>query len=111
MEIIRRRSGFSDDDIEMIFELGYENELGRLVGYDNLKKLKYDHLHRMSRESNKRYRTAFGYCGQDSVTPQNKARTMAKYMYDRRFLIIRTLLSALALLLVLLLEVTLLLLV
>ena len=104
MEIIRRRSGFSDDDIEMIFELGYENELGRLVGYDNLKKLKYDHLHRMSRESNKRYRTAFGYCGQDSVTPQNKARTMAKYMYDRRFLIIRTLLSALALLLVLLLD-------
>ncbi len=104
MEIIRRRSGFSDDDIEMIFELGYENELGRLVGYDNLKKLKYDHLHRMSRESNKRYRTAFGYCGEDSVTPQNKARTMAKYMYDRRFLIIRTVLTALALLLVLLLD-------
>ena len=102
MEIIRRRSGFSDDDIEMIFELGYESELGRLVGYDNLKKLKYDHLHRMSRESNKRYRTAFGYCGQDSITPQNKSRTMAKYMYDRRFLIFRTLLTALALFLVVL---------
>ena len=104
MEIIRRRSGFSDDDIEMIFELGYESELGRLVGYDNLKKLKYDHLHRMSRESNKRYRTAFGYCGQDSVTPQNKARTIAKYMHDRKALIIRTLLTVLALFLVLLLD-------
>lgn len=104
MEIIRRRSGFSDDDIEMIFELGYESEFGRLVGYDNLKKLKYDHLHRMSRESNKRYRTAFGFCGQDSITPQNKARIMATYMYDRRFLIIRTLLTALALLLVMLLD-------
>ncbi len=104
MEIIRRRSGFSDDDIEMIFELGYESELGRLVGYDNLKKLKYDHLHRMSRESNKRYRTAFGYCGQDSITPENKTQIMAKYMYDRRFLILRTLLTALALLLVVLLD-------
>ena len=104
MEIIRRRSGFSDDDIEMIFELGYESELGRLVGYDNLKKLKYDHLHRMSRESNKRYRTAFGYCGQDSVTPQNKARTIAKYMHDRKALIIRTLLTVLALFLVVLLD-------
>ena len=104
MEIIRRRSGFSDDDIEMIFELGYENELGRLVGYDSLKKLKYDHLHRMSRESNKRYRTAFGYRGHDSITPENKAGTMAQYTYDRRFLIWRTLLSTLALLLVVLLD-------
>jgi len=104
MEIIRRRSGFSDDDIEMIFELGYESEFGRLVGYDNLKKLKYDHLHRMSRESNKRYRTAFGYCGQDSITPQNKNRSIAKYMHDRRHLILRTLLTMLALLLVVLLD-------
>ena len=104
MEIIRRRSGFSDDDIEMIFELGYESELGRLVGYDNLKKLKYDHLHRMSRESHKRYRTAFGYCGQDSVTPQNKASIIAKYMYDRKNLVIRTLLTLLALFLVTLLD-------
>ena len=104
MEIIRRRSGFSDDDIEMIFELGYESELGRLVGYDNLKKLKYDHLHRMSRESNKRYRTAFGYCGEDSITPQNKSRTMSKYMYDRRFLIIRTILTAIALLVIMILD-------
>ena len=104
MEIIRRRSGFSDDDIEMIFELGYESEFGRLVGYDNLKKLKYDHLHRMSRESNKRYRTAFGYCGQDSITPQNKNRSIAKYMHDRRHLILRTLLTVLALFLVVLLD-------
>ena len=104
MEIIRRRSGFSDDDIEMIFELGYESELGRLVGYDNLKKLKYDHLHRMSRESNKRYRTAFGYCGQDSITPENRSRAIAKYMYDRRFLIWRTLLTVLALVVVSLLD-------
>lgn len=104
MEIIRRRSGFSDDDIEMIFELGYESEFGRLVGYDNLKKLKYDHLHRISRESHKRYRTAFGYCGQDSITPQNKARSIAKYMHDRRQLIVRTLLTTLALLLVVLLD-------
>ena len=100
MEIIKHRSGFSDDDIEMIFELGYENELGRLVGYDNLKKLKYDHLHRRSRESHKRYRTAFGYCGQDSVTADNQKRIRAQYMYDRHQLSIRTLLTALFLLIV-----------
>ena len=104
MEIVRRRSGFSDDDIEMIFELGYESELGRIVGYDNLKKLKYDHLHRISRESHKRYRTAFGYCGQDSVGPQNKEKTIAKYMHDRKTLITRTLLTLLSLFLVMLLD-------
>ena len=104
MEVVRRRSGFSDDDIEMIFELGYENEFGRLVGYDNLRKLKHDHQNRMSRESSKRYRTAFGYCGQDSITPQNKNRSITKYMHDRKYLIWRTILTVLALLLVVLLD-------
>ena len=103
-EVVRRRSGFSDDDIEMIFELGYESEFGRLVGYDNLRKLKHDHNHRMSREGSKRYRTAFGYCGQESVTPQNKNRSIAKYMHDRKYLIWRTVLTVLALLLVVLLD-------
>ena len=40
MELICKKSGFSEDDLAMLFELGYESELGRLVGYENLKKLK-----------------------------------------------------------------------
>ena len=31
MEIIQKRSGLSEDDIALIVELGYENELGRLA--------------------------------------------------------------------------------
>ena len=40
MDLVRQRCGLSEDDVAMIFELGYENELGRLVGYDNLRQLK-----------------------------------------------------------------------
>ena len=42
IEWIRKRAGFSDEDITLIFELGYDDELGRIVGYENLKKLKID---------------------------------------------------------------------
>ena len=40
VESILKKNGLSKDDVAMMFELGYESELGRVVGYDNLKKLK-----------------------------------------------------------------------
>ena len=80
----------------MMLELGYESELGRVVGYENLKKLKRDHFMRMNKNQHKNYRTAFGYCGVEDVNEHSSAAIIATYMHDRKFLILRTLLTALA---------------
>ncbi|MBQ7335156.1 MAG: hypothetical protein IJW92_01610 [Clostridia bacterium] len=105
LELIRKKSGLSEDDIAMLFELGYESELGRLVGYDNLRKLKYEHLHRISSTEHKRYRTAFGYCGEEYIGTSNKQKIIATYLHDRKFLILRTVLTALATVLLLFLDI------
>jgi hypothetical protein len=105
MELICKKSGFSEDDLAMLFELGYESELGRLVGYENLKKLKYEQMHRLASEHTKQYRTAFGYLGEDNVTPENKSKIIAAYMHDRKFLILRTLITALLMLIIFLIDV------
>ncbi len=104
LELIRQKSGFSEDDIAMMLELGYESELGRVVGYENLKKLKRDHFMRMNKNQHKNYRTAFGYCGVEDVNEHSSAAIIATYMHDRKFLILRTLLTALATILLLFLD-------
>lgn len=104
LELIRQKSGFSEDDIAMMLELGYESELGRVVGYENLKKLKRDHFARMNKNQQKNYRTAFGYCGVEDVNEHSYAAIIATYMHDRKFLILRTLLTALATILLLFLD-------
>jgi len=105
MELICKKSGFSEDDVAMLFELGYESELGRLVGYENLKKLKYEQMHRLASEHTKQYRTAFGYLGEDNVTAENKSKIIAAYMRDRKFLILRTLMTALLTMIIFLIDV------
>jgi len=104
LEQIRKKSGFSEDDIDMMLELGYESELGRVVGYENLKKLKQDHNERFGHPGNKHYRTAFGYCGEELIGEENRSTIIAKYMRDRKKLILRTLLTALATVLMFLLD-------
>lgn len=104
LEQIRKKSGFSTDDIDMMLELGYESELGRVVGYENLKKLKQDHTERFGHPGTKHYRTAFGYCGEELVGEENRAAVIAKYMNDRKKLFLRTLLTALATVLLFLLD-------
>lgn len=104
LELIRQKSGFSEDDIAMMLELGYESELGRVVGYENLKKLKRDHFMRMNKNQHKNYRTAFGYCGIEDVNEHSRAAIIATYLHDRNFLLLRTLLTALATILLLFLD-------
>lgn len=89
LERIRQKSGLSEDDVAMIFELGYENELGRLVGYENLKKLKYDHLRRTAQTDRKHYRTAFGFRGEEYEGAHQRESVLAAYTHDRKRLILR----------------------
>ena len=94
LEVVRRRSGLSEDDLAMIFELGYENELGRLVGYENLKRLKTEHLKRVSQTNRHHYRTAFGYRGEEYAGRQQHDTVMAAYIHDRKKLILRLFFTA-----------------
>ena len=96
IEWIRKKSGLSDDDITLIFELGYDDELGRMVGYEDLKKLKQDYQSRYGQPGYKHYRTAFGYTGEETVNTKTLTSIIAKYFRDSTFLIIRTVLTAIA---------------
>ncbi len=94
-EFVRKKTGFSEDDIAMIFELGYESELGRAIGYETLKKLKNDHRRRLARENKTHYLNSFGYRGSEDVNRQTADGVLATYLHDRKSLLLRTLMTAL----------------
>ena len=94
LELIRKKTGMSEDDIAMIFELGYDNELGRLVGYETLKKLRYEHRQKTREAEHRRFRTAFGYRGEDGADGDFRQSTLAAYAHDRKNLILRVVLTA-----------------
>ena len=103
-QVAQDQSGFSNDDVDMILELGYESELGRVVGYENLQKLKHEHNLRIGKGNHRHYRTAFGYCGHEDVNAQTRASVMASYAHHKGALLFRTLLTALLTVLIFLLE-------
>ncbi len=103
-ELIRGKSGFSESDVDMLIELGYENELGRIVGHENVKTLKQDHKTRLGQGNRRHYHTAFGYCGLEDVNPRTRDSILATYAYHKKHLIIRTLLTALVTLLLFLID-------
>ena len=98
-ERITKRSGLDEDDIALVMELGYENELGRIVGSEDLKQLRYEHLRRKSQTHYKHYRTAIGYRGEENVGTHNREKILAAYSHDKKILLIRTVLTSLATLL------------
>lgn len=100
-ELIRKKSGLSEDDVAMILELGYEHELGQLVGYENLKRLKSDHVMRTKQSHEEHYATAFGYRGDEYVGDGKKETVIAAYLHDRKALLFRLCLTALLSLLLL----------
>ncbi len=94
LELIRQKSGLSEDDVAMLFALGYENELGRLVGYENLKKLQAENFKRTGKSEDRHYRTAFGYRGEEYTDEQDRVTVQAAYAKDRKKLLFRTVFSA-----------------
>ena len=84
-----RDSGLNENDVAMIFELGYENELGRLVGFDALKKIKSEHARHTHTAQNTPYETAFGYRGEEYTGREMRDRVLAAYLHDRKNLILR----------------------
>ena len=99
IDLIRKKTGMSEDDIAMIFELGYDNELGRVVGYETLKKLKAEYRQKTREAEHHRFRTAFGYRGEDGTDAGSRQSALAAYAHDRKNLILRVVLTALCTLL------------
>ena len=95
LEQVCKKSGLAEDDIHMMLELGYENELGRLVGYENLKHVKSEILKQSGHETPHRYSTSFGYRGNEFVSNAAKDSVLAAYVHDRKLLILRLLLPSL----------------
>lgn len=98
LALIRKKTGMNEDDVAMIFELGYDNELGRAVGFDLLKKLRYEHKQKTREAEHRHFRTAFGYRGEDGADGA-KQSALAAYVHDRNHLIRRVILTALCTLL------------
>ncbi len=88
-------SSLSEDDIAMIFELGYENELERMVGHEALKQMKREHMKHSEHANHRNYRTAFGYRGEELVSAQQKDTVRAAYLRDRKSLFARLCLTLL----------------
>ena len=94
LDLICKRSGLTADDINLIFELGYENELGRLVGYETLKRLKTEHLRQVEKQDTHHYRTAMGYRGEE-WTGTHREKVLAAYVHDRKRVLARLILTVL----------------
>lgn len=95
MTVIEKKTGMTEDDIAMIFELGYENELGRLVGYETLKKLRFEHIRKHRRSDERQYRTAFGYRNTEYTGNQKRDTVLAQYAKDKKHLLLRLFFTAL----------------
>lgn len=103
-EAIRRQYGLSEDDTDIIFELGYDAELRQLVGQENLQKLKLSYERKLRASDRRQYRTAFGYRGEAYDGKNRRESILAAYIHDRKILVARTVLTALATLILLFLD-------
>jgi hypothetical protein len=89
LELIERKLGMTEEDIHLIFELGYENELGRIVGYETLKKLKFEHVRRVRTPDESHFSMAYGYRDQEYTGKQKPDEILGNYVKDRTALIWR----------------------
>ena len=94
-EQIYQKTGLSDEDLSLLFELGYDGELANLVGTENLKKLKSENLRRNNRREEAQYPTAIGYRGKEYTGKRERSGVLAAYIHDRNHLIAQLILTAL----------------
>ncbi len=92
---IYQSNGLTEDDVAMIFELGYESELGKLIGSENLKQLKSEHIRHAKSVEVGHYSLAFGYRGEEYTNFEKRDAVKAAYVHDRKTLVLRLCLSLL----------------
>lgn len=105
-EQIHQKTGLNEEDVALLFELGYETELSNLVGAENLKKLKSAHLRKQRNTEKAEYPTSFGYRGKEYTGGEDQSGILASYIHDRKYLILRLILTALGALCLLFVEIS-----
>ncbi len=103
-EEICQKAGLSEEDLDLLFDLGYDSELRTLVGSEHLKLLKSEYLRKLRRGEKNSYPTAFGYRGKEYVDAEDNATVLAAFSRDRKRLILRLVFTALLSILLLFLE-------
>ena len=89
LRYVERKTGMTSDDISMILELGYDHELGRLIGSEPLRQLKAAHAHSNTPADPATYRTAFGYRNREYTGEESGERILSNYVKDKKALIVR----------------------
>ena len=90
----KRRSGLSDEDIRMMIEFGYEDDLNRVLGYRTVRKQKYKL--RKKTASSRMDLTPFAYSGKEydgSIEGRNEI--LRAYRKDKIYLLWRSALTLL----------------
>lgn len=105
LRYVERKTGMTPDDVSMILELGYDHELGRLIGSEPLRQLKAAHLRATRPSDPSTYRTAFGYRNREYTGEESGERILSNYVRDKKTLIVRLVITALLTLLLLPIEI------
>ncbi len=101
LRYVERKTGMTPDDVSMILELGYDHELGRLIGSEPLKQLKTAHAHAARPSDPTTYRTALGYRNREYTGEESRERVLSNYVRDKKRLIVRLVITVLLTLLLL----------
>ncbi len=91
---IREATGLDENDLQMLFAMGYESELASLIGARNLTYLKSEFLKQEAKEGGNRYPGTFGYRGGE-YTGENAASVVAAHAKDGKKLARRGIFTAL----------------
>ena len=105
LRYVERKTGMTPDDVSMILELGYDHELGRLIGSEPLRQLKTAHLRATRPSDPSTYRTAFGYRNHEYTGEESGERILSNYARDKKTLLVRLVITALLTLLLLPIEI------
>ncbi len=85
-----KKRGLDKNDLALIFELGYGSDLGRMVGNDKMKKLKYEYQRQKSLTDHEPYHaTAFGLRASESAETDAPEQVLAAYAHDCKHLFFR----------------------
>lgn len=88
----RRRSGLSDEDVRMMLEFGYEDDLCRVLGYRTVRKLKYSGRKASAPRMEIR---PFAYSGKEyDGSLETRNEILHAYQKDKKYLLTRLCLTA-----------------
>ncbi len=91
---IQEATGLDEDDLHMLFTMGYESELSSLIGARNLTYLKSQFLQQDAKKDSAKYPHTYGYTGSE-YTGENSSAVLSAFRKDAKRLSLRSIFTAL----------------